>query len=207
MLFKEIENQWSDYWFEKILILINNSNSLYIWRDLSLNENLKFSTVLKNLDKPWDKSNLSKNMEFDDIIKNLNFDWDNIGNYYDELIKLDIDFNEINWYYLSNNYYLSEEFIRNNLDNLDLSIVSFINKNISLDFALEFKDILFIEHFMNNTFEKDRYDFMIKKYRKFFMTPGNICEEIMQKFWHPDNFHKFKFYDIDLDFYILENLK
>jgi hypothetical protein len=41
---------------------------------------------------------------------------------------------------------------------------------------------------------QQRFEFISKKWREFFMKPGSIAEELMKKIWHPDNLEKIKNY-------------
>ena len=58
MKYKDLENEWSQQWFQFIK---NNPDKPWDWDYLSLNPNVTWDVVQANLDKPWVWDWLSEN--------------------------------------------------------------------------------------------------------------------------------------------------
>ena len=57
MKYKDLENEWSQYWFQFIL---DNLDKPWDWRLLSCNPNITWDIIEANSDKPWDWNFIGK---------------------------------------------------------------------------------------------------------------------------------------------------
>ena len=52
MKYKDLENEWSQYWFQFIL---DNLDKPWVWKELSYNPNITWDIIESNLDKLFNK--------------------------------------------------------------------------------------------------------------------------------------------------------
>ena len=58
MKYKDLENEWSQYWFQLIFLYTDEDLD---WVYISKNPNLTWEIIQQNPDKPWDWSMVSSN--------------------------------------------------------------------------------------------------------------------------------------------------